>query len=246
MLYFGLMNQKPAPVSERLPLVILTTPRLILRTAVEEDISALQSLIFGDSDVMRFAFSGAPMAGDAAEDFIRRFFTFGDSLTGFAVLTEKPADEIIGFAGLASCGALGADDFEIGFVLARRAWGRGIATDIRDGNDPAQVRRFSEAILKLRAEPNLLSELTSLAADSICPVLVKNECMPQQQQTRSLFFFTGPERLLADAEKKLGMPKMLRIYPSDFWIDDSREPHQSVVIPPKRLQKVRRANTTVH
>ena len=124
------MDQKPASLSEKPPLVILTTPRLILRTAVEEDISALQSLIFGDSDVMRFAFSGAPMAGDAAEDFIRRFFTFGDSLTGFAVLTEKPADEIIGFAGLASCGALGADDFEIGFVLARRAWGRGIATEI--------------------------------------------------------------------------------------------------------------------
>ena len=124
------MDQKPASLSEKPPLVILTTPRLILRTAVEEDISALQSLIFGDSDVMRFAFSGAPMAGDAAEDFIRRFFTFGDSLTGFAVLTEKPADEIIGFAGLASCGALGADDFEIGFVLARRAWGRGMATEI--------------------------------------------------------------------------------------------------------------------
>jgi RimJ/RimL family protein N-acetyltransferase len=124
------MDQKPAPVSEQQPLVILTTPRLILRAAVEGDISILQDLIFGDSDVMRFAFSGAPMAGDAAEDFIRRFFTFGSSLTGFAVLTEKPAGEIIGFAGLAPCGALGADDFEIGFVLARRAWGRGIATEI--------------------------------------------------------------------------------------------------------------------
>ena len=128
--YCGMMNQKPAPSSEKQPLVILTTPRVILRAAVEEDISILQNRIFGDSDVMRFAFSGAPMAGEAAEDFIRRFFTFGGSLTGFAVLTEKPAGEIIGFAGLASCGALGADDFEIGFVLARQAWGRGIATEI--------------------------------------------------------------------------------------------------------------------
>jgi hypothetical protein len=90
------MDQKPAPVSEKQPLVILTTPRLILRAAVEEDISILQNLVFGDGDVMRFAFSGAPMARDAAEDFIRRFFTFGSSLTGFAVLTEKPAGEIIG------------------------------------------------------------------------------------------------------------------------------------------------------
>jgi ribosomal-protein-alanine N-acetyltransferase len=124
------MDQKPAPVSEQQPLVILTTPRLILRAAVEDDVSILQDLIFGDSDVMRFAFSGTPMAGDAAEDFIRRFFTFGGSLTGFSVLTEKPAGDIIGFAGLAPCGALAADDFEIGFVLARRAWGRGIATEI--------------------------------------------------------------------------------------------------------------------
>jgi len=130
LLYFGLMNQKPAPVSERQPLVILTTPRLILRAALEEDISILQDLILGDSDVMRFAFSGAPMAGDAAEDFIRRSFTFGESLTGIAVLTEKPAGEVIGFAGLSPCDALGADDFEIGFVLARRAWGRGMATEI--------------------------------------------------------------------------------------------------------------------
>jgi RimJ/RimL family protein N-acetyltransferase len=130
LLYFGLMDQKPAPVSEKQPLVILTTPRLILRAAVEADISILQNLILGDSEVMRFAFSGAPMAGDAAEDFIRRSFTFGETLTGIAVLTEKPAGEVIGFAGLSPCDALGADDFEIGFVLARRAWGRGIATEI--------------------------------------------------------------------------------------------------------------------
>jgi len=69
--YCGLMNQKPAPVSEKQPLVILTTPRLILRAAVEEDISVLQNLIFGDSDVMRFAFSGAPMARDAARLWVR-------------------------------------------------------------------------------------------------------------------------------------------------------------------------------
>jgi [ribosomal protein S5]-alanine N-acetyltransferase len=128
--YCGLMNQKPAPALEKQPFVILTTPRLNLRAAVEEDISILQNLIFGDSDVMRFAFSGATMAGEAAEDFIRRFFTFGSNLTGMAVLTEKPAGEVIGFAGLSPCQALEADDFEIGFVLARRAWGRGIATEI--------------------------------------------------------------------------------------------------------------------
>lgn len=97
--------------------------------------------------------------------------------------------------------------------------GRAIAQDIRDGNDPETVRRFSEAILKLRNEPNLLSELTSVAMDSICSVLVKAECAREQRDSRSLFFFVGPERLLADAEKKLQMPKLLRLYTADFWID---------------------------
>ena len=124
------MDRKPTPALEEQSLVILTTPRLVLRTTTENDISILQSLIFSDSDVMRFAFAGAPMAREAAEDFVRKFFTFGGSLTGMAILTEKPTGEVIGFAGLSPCDALGADDFELGFVLARRAWGRGIATEI--------------------------------------------------------------------------------------------------------------------
>jgi hypothetical protein len=34
-----------------------------------------------------------------------------------------------------------------------------------------------------------------------------------------LFFVVGPERLLADAENRLPIPKLLRLYPSDFWFD---------------------------
>ena len=97
--------------------------------------------------------------------------------------------------------------------------GKAIAKDIRDGNDPAQVRRFSQAILHLRGEPNLLSELTKTALDSMCPVLVRKECEQQQREARSLFFVVGPERLLADAENRLPIPKLLRLYPSDFWFD---------------------------
>jgi hypothetical protein len=105
--------------------------------------------------------------------------------------------------------------------------GRGIAKDIRDGNDPAQVRRFSQAILKLRADPNLLAELTQAALDSIGPVLVKGEFTQQQRKARSMFFFVGPERLLTDAENRLVMPRLLRLYPYDFWIEFSDESNQS-------------------
>jgi hypothetical protein len=47
------MDQNPAPVSEKQPLVVFTTTRLILRAAVEADVSVLQNLIFGDGEAAR-------------------------------------------------------------------------------------------------------------------------------------------------------------------------------------------------
>lgn len=117
--------------------------------------------------------------------------------------------------------------------------GGGIARDLRDGNDPDKLRRFFEAILRLRTDPNLLSEITSASMDSVCPVLINRECLPQQRHSRSLFFFIGPERLLDDAEKKLAIPKLLRIYPSDFWIDNPADPkHEASESTPSALLNV--------
>jgi hypothetical protein len=94
--------------------------------------------------------------------------------------------------------------------------GRGIAIDLRDGNDPDHVRQFSEAILKLRTEPDLLSQLTRTSKASLCPVLMTFECDHERQTARSIFFFTGSDKILTDAEQRLGL-SMLRIYPADFW-----------------------------
>src|ERR1700730_9428663 len=124
------MSENSAPASEQQPVVILTTPRLVLRTATERDIPIMQERILGDSEVMRYVFQGEPMSEERAGYIMRKHFTFGDSLTGIGILTEKPTGDVIGFASLFSCTALEADDFEIGFVLARHAWGRGIATEI--------------------------------------------------------------------------------------------------------------------
>ncbi|HET6838607.1 MAG TPA: GNAT family N-acetyltransferase [Bradyrhizobium sp.] len=124
------MHDESAPAPEQHPRVILTTPRLILRTATDQDIARMHERVLGDAEVMRYVFQGVPMTLERTEAVMRKFFTFGESLTGIAVLAEKPAAELIGFAGVFPTEALGADDFEIGFVLARHAWGRGIATEI--------------------------------------------------------------------------------------------------------------------
>jgi hypothetical protein len=97
--------------------------------------------------------------------------------------------------------------------------GRAIAQDIRDGNDPETIRRYSEAILTLRKDPDLLSELTHDGLSAICPVLLRDDCKQEQQEHGSLFFFQGSEQVLSDIEKRLPIPKLLKLYPSDFWIN---------------------------
>jgi hypothetical protein len=64
-----------------------------------------------------------------------------------------------------------------------------------------------------------LQEITEAALPSISPVLVDSGFREQQREARSLFFFVGPEKLLADTETRLHLPRLLRVYPSDFWMD---------------------------
>jgi len=147
------MNDEPAPAPEQSPRVILTTPRLILRTATEPDIPTMHERVLGESDVMRYVFQGVPMTLERAGQVMRKFFTFGDSLTGIAVLAEKPAAELIGFAGVFPTEALGVNDFEIGFVLARSAWGRGIATEIGEAQLAFGFERLNCSRLLGLADP---------------------------------------------------------------------------------------------
>jgi len=97
--------------------------------------------------------------------------------------------------------------------------GKRLAGDIYDGNEPDKIRHFSEAIVKLRADPNLLPEITQLGLLSIGPVLLKPGFEGLQRSEKSIFFLVGPERLLSEAEKRIPMPRLLRLYSSDFWID---------------------------
>src|SRR5262249_27895005 len=97
--------------------------------------------------------------------------------------------------------------------------GRAAAQDIRDGNQPKKVRRFSEQILEMRRDPNLLAELTRNGLAAICGVLLRDDCRDQQLAERSVFLFAGSEQVLSDVEKRLSLPALLRLYPSDFWLD---------------------------
>jgi hypothetical protein len=93
-----------------------------------------------------------------------------------------------------------------------------LTQDIHDGNTPEKVRSFYEALLRTRHEPNLLTEITHAGNDSLCRVLLKEECTTQQKAGHSIFFFVGPEKILSDAERRIPIQNLLRVWPSDYWI----------------------------
>lgn len=111
-------------------LQILSTRRLTLDSTVDEDIPALHHRIFSDPEVMRFAFEGRNLSMKECQKYFRQHFQRAENLTGIATLREKSSEEVVGMAGLIPCRPLGIEDMELGFLLARSAWGKGYATEI--------------------------------------------------------------------------------------------------------------------
>jgi [ribosomal protein S5]-alanine N-acetyltransferase len=110
--------------------VVLTTPRMVLRAIGEADIPRLHQKIFSVPEVMKWVFGGAVLSPAESGSFIRANFNFRAAPTGLCALADRASGEVIGFAGLNPCRVLSGDDLEIGFVLAREAWGRGLAIEI--------------------------------------------------------------------------------------------------------------------
>lgn len=109
---------------------MLTTPRMVLRATVEADILQLYRKIFSVREVMDWVFAGEILSLAQTEQFIRANFNFEAAPTGLCALADKASGEVIGFAGLIPCPVLANDDLELGFVLPRQAWGKGLATEI--------------------------------------------------------------------------------------------------------------------
>ena len=107
---------------------IISTRRLVLRSASESDLDPLCEVVFSVAEVMNQAFEGKPLSRKQAEDFFYSAFDHDGNGMQLGVLTLKDSGTIIGFAGLLESTSLGQQDFEIGFVLGREYWGKGYAT----------------------------------------------------------------------------------------------------------------------
>ena len=109
-------------------MVIAETQRLLLREFTTEDIGALAEIL-RDPEVMEFSTNG-PCTEDATQQFVEwclesyQYHGFGQ----WAVV-EKSSGAVIGFCGLSNVDIDGVGEVEIGYRLARNAWGLGLASE---------------------------------------------------------------------------------------------------------------------
>ncbi len=125
--------------------MILETPRLLLDTWNPEDWTAFAP-IARDPEVMRHITGGDPWSDEQIRNFVgRQIRLYAER--GFCrwKLLTKPAGEMIGFCGV----GIWREGFEpeIGWWLARRCWGRGLATEaarpaLRDAFERAGLCRI--------------------------------------------------------------------------------------------------------
>ena len=102
------------------------------------------------------------MTEGRAVEVMRKFFAFGESLTGIAILAENTADNIVGFAGLFPSEPLGVTDFEIGFVLARSAWAGGLRPKSERRNLPSGSKNSTARVCSGSPIPEISPRSTRL------------------------------------------------------------------------------------
>jgi ribosomal-protein-alanine N-acetyltransferase len=123
--------------------MILQTERLILDTWQSSDWTAFRP-IATDPEVMRYITGGAPWTDDQIWVFVERQVKLYTE-RGFCrwKLLPKATGELIGFCGVGFW--RDAPDPEIGWWLARRYWGLGLATE-------AAVAALRDAFERVRLE----------------------------------------------------------------------------------------------
>jgi RimJ/RimL family protein N-acetyltransferase len=125
--------------------MIFETERLVLDTWQISDWTASRP-IATDVEVMRYITGGIPWTDEQIQSFVdRRVKLYSER--GFCrwKLRAKPTGEMIGFCGVGLW--RDAQDPEIGWWLARRYWGRGLATEaawtaLRDAFERVQLDRI--------------------------------------------------------------------------------------------------------
>jgi RimJ/RimL family protein N-acetyltransferase len=105
----------------------ILTARLALRAFVPEDAAEVHAEVLSDPEVMRLV--GGPVALDEVRVLLERaIVSLEQHGLGMLAVVERETGLIAGEAGLVPFDDRGPE-VELAYTLARRAWGRGYATE---------------------------------------------------------------------------------------------------------------------
>src|SRR5947209_20069071 len=102
------------------------------------------------------------------------------------------------------------------------ARGEGMANDIADGIPPEAVRKFRQAVLALRATPNLSDELFK-RMNTVYARVMPGLGAKASGVEGGVYYVIGPEKQLTAYEQYLKTvegpdARLFRIYPRDYWM----------------------------
>jgi len=117
----------------------MKTERLRLRELNQKDSKILYELIFSDKDVVKYTFGKNTILEQNIYDYVKQI--------GLKVLENNATNDIIGLAGVLSCSYLQEEDYEFGFILAKKFWGLGYASEI----GKAQIESIKNSLAQNRA-----------------------------------------------------------------------------------------------
>jgi len=135
----------------------LETPRTFMRDILGNDADFLLRMM-GDAEVMRFY----PKPADAKDvrEFIDRMRrAYRDDGCGLWLVVDRESGEPLGRVGLVRQQVNGADEFEIGYMIHRPFWRRGLATEAALAvRDYAFAERKLSRVVSLIRPENIASQ----------------------------------------------------------------------------------------
>ena len=108
-------------------MIVIETPRLILREITWEDVDRLATIL-SDPVVMEFYPSVYTYA--QTQEHIKRIINcYQENGFGLWATIDKNSNQLIGRCGLITQQVDGKEEIEIGYLLAKKYWNCGLATE---------------------------------------------------------------------------------------------------------------------
>lgn len=110
---------------------MLETERLLFKPYSKSYFSDVERLFCKNERVMKSTLKGSVFTPEELNELIKNeFITSEEEHEGFLCLFLKDTHQFVGVSGLLSCHYLEEENYEFGFILYEKYWGKGLATEI--------------------------------------------------------------------------------------------------------------------